>query len=172
MDLNVIISTLPVWQLATVGIAGSLLIFTSIYLVTRGYFTPIAIVAVLAFLISLTVARASSTRPPISESQEMPYTQFTLFRDMESGDQTRVNPWMGFLQEDVYTNRTGPIGDFEGNNDPSPKAQLYPFEGGGGVRAADIPSCKNIERDLSNIPVTNMNALELKCKTDLDKAST
>jgi hypothetical protein len=167
-----IISTLPVWQLATVGIAGSLLIFTSIYLVTRGYFTPIAIVAVLAFLISLTVARASSTRPPISESQEMPYTQYSIFRDMEPADQTLVNPWVGFLQEDVYANRTGPIGDFVGNNDASPKAPLYPFEGGGGVRATDIPSCKRIERDLSNIPVNMMNALEAKCKADLDKAST
>lgn len=120
-----IISTLPVWQLATVGIAGSLLIFTSIYLVTRGYFTPIAIVAVLAFLISLTVARASSTQPQV---EQMPYTQYSIFRDMEPVDQTLVNPWVGFLQEDVYANRTGPIGDFVGNNDASPKAPLYPFD--------------------------------------------
>lgn len=169
MDLNAIISTLPMWQLATVGIAGSLLIFTSIYLVSRGYFMPIATVAALAFLITLTVMRASLSH---SDAQQEPVSQFDVFRDIEPADQTLVNPWVGFLQEDVYKNRTGPIGDFVGNDDPSDKARLYPFEGRGGVRAADIPSCKLIERDLSNIPVNTMNALELKCKTDLDAAST
>lgn len=123
-----IISTLPIWQLAIVGIAGSLVIFTSLYLLSRGYVVPIATVAALAFLITLTVLRATSTAPPIAGSVEAPYTQYQVFRDIESADQTRVNPWMGFLQEDVYANRTGPIGDFEGNDDPSPNAPLYPFD--------------------------------------------
>jgi hypothetical protein len=51
---------------------------------------------------------------------------FTVFRDMEPSDQTRVNVWTGFLQEDVYKNRTGPIGDFVGNDDVSKNAPLYP----------------------------------------------
>lgn len=44
---------------------------------------------------------------------------------MEPADQTRENPWLGFLQEDVRKNRTGPIGNFIGYDDPSPKAPLY-----------------------------------------------
>jgi hypothetical protein len=52
---------------------------------------------------------------------------FTVFRDMEPEDQTRVNVWTGFLQEDVYKNRTGPIGNFVGNDDFAPRAPLYPL---------------------------------------------
>ena len=44
---------------------------------------------------------------------------------MEPADQTRENPWLGFLQEDVRKNRTGPIGNFTGYEDPSPNAPLY-----------------------------------------------
>ena len=46
---------------------------------------------------------------------------------MEPATQTRVNQWTGFLQEDVYINRTGPIGDFVGNEDVTPNAPLYPI---------------------------------------------
>jgi len=53
---------------------------------------------------------------------------FTVFRDMEPADQTRVNVWTGFLQEDVYQNRTGPIGDFVGNDDVSKNAPLYAID--------------------------------------------
>lgn len=44
---------------------------------------------------------------------------------MEPADQTRENPWLGFLQEDVRKQRTGPIGNFVGYDDPSSKAPLY-----------------------------------------------
>ena len=37
----------------------------------------------------------------------------------------REGAWVGFLQEDVYKNRTGPIGEFVGNDSPSDKAPLY-----------------------------------------------
>jgi hypothetical protein len=46
---------------------------------------------------------------------------------MEPADQTRVNPWVGILQEDVYVNRTGPIGTFTGNDDYVKNAPLYPI---------------------------------------------
>jgi hypothetical protein len=51
--------------------------------------------------------------------------QFEVFRDMEPADQTRENPWLGFIQEDVRKNRTGPIGDFVGADSPSGSAVLY-----------------------------------------------
>ena len=51
--------------------------------------------------------------------------QFEVFRDMEPADQTRENPWLGFIQEDVRKNRTGPIGEFTGADSPSGSAILY-----------------------------------------------
>ena len=51
--------------------------------------------------------------------------QFEIFRDMEPADQTRENPWVGFIQEDVKKNRTGPIGEFIGADSSSGSAILY-----------------------------------------------
>lgn len=51
--------------------------------------------------------------------------QFEVFRDMEPEDQTRQNSWVGFIQEDVKKNRTGPIGDFTGHDSASGNAALY-----------------------------------------------
>jgi hypothetical protein len=50
---------------------------------------------------------------------------FEVFRDMEPGTQVRENPWIGFLQEDLAKGRTGPIGDFSGNDSKSGNAPLY-----------------------------------------------
>lgn len=58
----------------------------------------------------------SAARPPYYD------TDFLL---KETDTQRRENPWVGFLQEDVYKTRTGPIGDFVGNDSPSDKAPLY-----------------------------------------------
>jgi hypothetical protein len=63
-------------------------------------------------------ARISRTVPAYDK-------QFEVFRDMEPADQTRENPWLGFIQEDVRKNRTGPIGDFTGADSPSGSAILY-----------------------------------------------
>lgn len=57
-------------------------------------------------------------------------TQFDVFRDMEPHSQIRENPWVGFLQEDVNTGRTGPIGDFVGADSKSGSAALYDLQGG------------------------------------------
>ena len=115
------------WQYAFLGFAGSLMILSSVYLLSKGYFMPIAAVFVIAFLMWLTWTRLQasivSQPPPAEESP----SQFDVFRQMESADQTRVNPWVGFLQEDVYANRTGPIGNFVGNDDYAKNAPLYPF---------------------------------------------
>jgi hypothetical protein len=54
--------------------------------------------------------------------------QFEVFRDMEPADQTRENSWIGFLQENVRSGRTGPIGDFIGNEDAPTNAPLFEFD--------------------------------------------
>jgi hypothetical protein len=53
-----------------------------------------------------------------------PYYDYD-FMNTETDTQRRENAWVGFLQEDVYKNRTGPIGEFVGNDSPSDKAPLY-----------------------------------------------
>jgi hypothetical protein len=47
---------------------------------------------------------------------------------MEPADQTLENSWVGFLQENVRAGRTGPIGDFIGNDSDSGKAPLFYFD--------------------------------------------
>jgi hypothetical protein len=118
------ITALPTWQLALVATAGAMTIFSSLYLLRRGYVSPIAAVIALAFVLYITITRTLTSRPPVPE--ESP-SQFDVFRQMEPADQTRVNPWVGILQEDVYVNRTGPIGTFTGNDDYVKNAPLYPI---------------------------------------------
>ena len=119
------LQTLPKSQLILLAIAGSLMILSSFYLLQQGKFMPLAAVVVIAFLGLLLFKRVApnvTSRPPPDPDAPA----FTVFRDMEPADQTRVNVWTGFLQEDVYRNRTGPIGDFVGNDDVSKNAPLYP----------------------------------------------
>jgi len=118
-------TALPTWQLVLVATAGAMSIFTSLYLLRRGYIAPIACLLGVVFVIYLFILRVKASvtsRPPPPE--ESP-SQYDVFRQMESPDQTRVNPWMGILQEDVYANRTGPIGTFVGNDDYVKNAPLY-----------------------------------------------
>jgi hypothetical protein len=121
------ISAIPMWELVLLGTTGSAMILSSFYLLSQGYFIPFALVVAIAFILYLSWMRINasvSSRPSESTGQQPP-SQFTVFRDMEPATQTRVNPWTGFLQEDVYVNRTGPIGDFVGNDDFARKAPLY-----------------------------------------------
>jgi hypothetical protein len=127
MDPRNLFTALPTWQFVLVAIAGAMTIFTSLYLLRRGYVAPIASVLAVGFVLYLLVSRVGASvtsRPPPSE--ESP-SQYDVFRQMEPADQTRVNPFMGILQEDVYVNRTGPIGTFVGNDDYAKNAPLYPF---------------------------------------------
>ena len=118
---------LPTPQYIFVVATGSLTILSSVYLLSRGYVMPIAAVVAIGFIVWLSWRRVQpslvSQPPPLDESP----SQFEVFRQMEPADQTRVNPWVGFLQEDVYAHRTGPIGTFVGNNDYVKNAPLYPF---------------------------------------------
>ena len=150
------------WLIA--GIGAGLVILSSLYMATEeDNIMPLAIVCVIVFLTYLSWTK-------VSVSMHLPtpaYSQFDLFRDLEPSDQTRVNPWVGFLQEDVYKDKYGPIGDFEGNID---KAQMYEFDVSSFteiLRATDIPSCKNIEKDLSTVSKDAMTAAEQKCFDDI-----
>jgi hypothetical protein len=115
---------IPKGQFVLLAITGSLMILSSFYLLQRGQVMPLAAVSVIAFLGWLMFMRiapdVTSRPPPVPDSPA-----FTVFRDMEPADQTRVNVWTGFLQEDVYQNRTGPIGDFTGNDDSMKHLRLY-----------------------------------------------
>jgi len=122
MDL---LPDIPKGQFVLLAIAGSFTILSSFYLLQKGRVMPLAAVGVIAFLGWLLFKRtvpSVTSQPPLDPTAPA----FTVFRDMEPADQTRVNVWTGFLQEDVYKNRTGPIGDFVGNDDPSKNAPLYP----------------------------------------------
>ena len=88
------------------------------------FFKVLALV-IIAVLMYLAYTRFPPAPARISQPVAAYDNQFEVFRDMESADQTRENPWLGFLQEDVRKNRTGPIGDFTGYDDPSPNAPLY-----------------------------------------------
>jgi hypothetical protein len=120
------ISTIPKGQLALLAIAGSLTIMSSFYLITKGDFVPFGLVVTVGYLLFLMYKRVKvnviSQPPPDIERP------FDVFRSMEPADQTRVNPWVGFLQKDVYANRTGPIGEFIGNDDYVKKAPLYSID--------------------------------------------
>jgi len=124
MNIKSIITALPTWQAILVTIAGAMTIFTSLLLLRRGYVAPIAAVFSVAFIIYASILRLKTSKPPPTDNGTGG-SQFDVFRQMEPADQTRVNPWVGILQEDVYANRTGPIGDFVGNDDYVKKAPLY-----------------------------------------------
>jgi hypothetical protein len=165
---SLLLQTLPKGQLALLAIAGSLMILSSFYLLQQGQIMPLAAVIVVTFMGWLMFKRivpSVVSRPPPDPDA----SAFTVFRDLEPADQTRVNVWTGFLQEDVYKNRTGPIGDFVGNDDVSKKAPLYSF--GGDIvnsgTSANVPSCQLLERDLSKFSQSYVDSLVAKCQADL-----
>ena len=87
----------------------------------------------LAFVIGVILAYLAYTHIPAAPAQiSQPVSaydnQFEVFRDMEPVDQTLENSWVGFLQENVRAGRTGPIGDFIGENSSSGSAPLFYFD--------------------------------------------
>jgi len=111
---------------------------------------------------------------PARISQTVPAydNQFEVFRDMEPADQTRENPWLGFLQEDVRRNRTGPIGNFIGNESPVPNAPLYAFQTAGRtVNTNSIPSCQLLQGDLSGRSRLEITTMQQTCENDIAKAA-
>lgn len=80
------------------------------------------------YLIWLSIMAVKTSCPPrISQSVNAYDNQYDVFRDMEPQSQVRENPWMGFLQEDLTKNRTGPIGNFVGNDSSSGSVPVYPI---------------------------------------------
>jgi hypothetical protein len=88
-------------------------------------FFKVLALAIIGFLLYIAYKRFPAAPARISQPVPAYDAQFEVFRDMEPAEQTRENPWLGFLQEDVRVQRTGPIGDFIGYEDPSKKAPLY-----------------------------------------------
>lgn len=126
---------------------------------------PFGMVITIGFLFYITWMRLSVSK--MGSSSSTTYSQFDVFRDMQPEDQTRVNPWAGFLQEDVYKDKYGPIGDFEGNPD---KGQMYDFDTSDFLevmRATDVPSCKGIEKDLSAMSKADMDEAQTQCLKDI-----
>lgn len=87
----------------------------------------------LAFAIGVILAYLAYTHVPaapatISKTVPAYDNQFEIFRDMEPKDQTLENSWVGFLQENVRAGRTGPIGDFIGEDSSSGSAPLFYFD--------------------------------------------
>lgn len=85
------------------------------------------LLAVVIVMFMLFIAYIRFPQAPARISQPVPSydNQFEVFRDMEPKSQTRENTWIGFLQEDVHKNRTGPIGNFTGTDSASGRAPLY-----------------------------------------------
>jgi hypothetical protein len=80
--------------------------------------------AIVGFLLWLAYSRLRTTSGGApSGGAPSPDSQYQVFRDMEPASQVRENPWVGFIQEDV--SKTGPIGNFEGNDSSSGRAVLY-----------------------------------------------
>ena len=65
------------------------------------------IIGVVLVVVLLWLAYTRFPSAPARISQTVPAydNQFEVFRDMEPADQTRENPWLGFIQEDVRRNR-------------------------------------------------------------------
>jgi hypothetical protein len=79
-----------------------------------------------AYLIYKAIKSVKTTCPPrVSQAVPAYDNQYEVFRDMEPNSQVRENPWVGFLQEDLTKNRTGPIGNFTGNDSKSGNVVAY-----------------------------------------------
>jgi hypothetical protein len=88
------------------------------------FFKLLAILIVM-FLLFMAYMRFPPAPARVSQPVAAYDNQYEVFRDMEPKTQTRENPWIGFLQEDVQKNRTGPIGNFVGTDSSSGSAPLY-----------------------------------------------
>jgi hypothetical protein len=88
------------------------------------FFKLLAILIVM-FLLFMAYMRFPPAPARVSQPVAAYDNQYDVFRDMEPKTQTRENPWLGFLQEDVQKNRTGPIGNFTGTDSSSGRAPLY-----------------------------------------------
>jgi len=105
------------------GIAGVITIMTSVMALGKGNFFPLATLLSVGFVLFLTYKRLQVT--VMSQAPPGIDKPYDVFRVMESKNQILMNPWVGFIQEDIYENKTGPVGTFVGNDDFAKKAPLY-----------------------------------------------
>jgi len=82
--------------------------------------------AIVLWLLSTAYGLLPMLKPPAWDNPfaKTPYYDYDYMKDVTDSTR-REGAWVGFLQEDVYKNRTGPIGEFVGNDSPSNKAPLY-----------------------------------------------
>jgi hypothetical protein len=82
--------------------------------------------SIVAWLLSMAYDLLPRLKPPEWRNSftTPPYYDFNYMNTV-TDTTMRENAWVGLLQEDVYRNRTGPIGEFVGNDSPSDKAPLY-----------------------------------------------
>jgi len=82
--------------------------------------------AIILWLVSTAYGLLPMLKPPSWDNPfaQTPYYDYDFMKN-ETDTTRREGAWTGLLQEDVYKNRTGPIGDFVGNDSPSDKAPLY-----------------------------------------------
>lgn len=81
---------------------------------------------IVAWLLSTAYGLLPMLKPPSWDNpfSQTPYYDYDYMKNTTDSTR-REGAWVGFLQEDVYKNRTGPIGEFVGNDSPSDKAPLY-----------------------------------------------
>jgi hypothetical protein len=87
-------------------------------------FTVIALLIVL-WLLAKAYEVLPKLKVPSWESTEArpPFYDAEFLKETDS--QRREGAWVGFLQEDVFAKKTGPLGDFVGNDSTSGQAILY-----------------------------------------------
>lgn len=88
-------------------------------------FFKLLAILIVTFFLFMAYMRFPQAPARISQPVAAYDNQYDVFRDMEPKTQTRENPWLGFLQEDVQKNRTGPIGNFVGADSSAGRAPLY-----------------------------------------------
>jgi hypothetical protein len=84
-------------------------------------------VIIVMVLMYLAIVRLAPAPAQISQPDTAYDSQTEIFRDLQPSSQVRDNAWVGFLQEDVRTGRTGPIGDFKGNESSNVRMYVYSF---------------------------------------------
>jgi len=87
-------------------ISGIIMLASSLVLLSKGQILPL--------VISIALVYSVINAPPIK--QFIPEYN-DRYDGIEEKSEILVNPWVGFLQEDVYKNPQGSIGNFTGNEE-------------------------------------------------------
>jgi hypothetical protein len=78
------------------------------------------------FVVAWLVWKAYKVSPrPSTTTNSLIAPAYDVFTQDMAQPGPRANPWSEFIQENVYVQRTGPIGDFSGQERGSRNAPLY-----------------------------------------------